>query len=140
MNPIKTLQLEGDLYGGQFTKALCPEYLDPSVGNWQICISDLCCLFKNLSPIDDIQQISTNLVSGYDFNTTGNTVKTNPVLEKFLLVPSKTKVLINFSPKNWFFVNNPNDLLKLYVKSWKPSKLKSEQCRVQITVLMSRIN
>ena len=140
MNPVKTLQLEGDLFQGQFTKALCPEYLDSTVGNWQICVADVSLKFKNNYPVDDVYHISTNFVTGYDFNSNGATIKIRPTIQKFYIDNSKSQVLRVFQTKNWFVVNAPNDLLKLYVKSWQPSKLKKDQCLIQFTVFLSRLN
>ena len=140
MNPIKTFQVKGDLYEGQFSVAFCSEYLLGTIGNWQICFSDISYQFNNPSSVTDIFHISTNLVTAHYFDANGRSIKTNPILQKFQLVPYQKPTLITFNPHTWFAVNAPNDLLKVFVKSWTNSKLKKDLCAVQITVLMARIN
>ena len=149
-NPIKS-ELISDILtfeNRSFSKELCFQNLNLMNGVWNICLSDIKCIWlgnpNDLSQVNEFIIVSTSFVNGFRFKTSGGQESYFPIIQSFLVQLSKndSKKFITFEPHRWFTINSPSN--KIYLNfSFYPERKFNERTfpkmQMEATLLFYRM-
>ena len=149
-NPTKSELISGILsfQNLSFSKEICFQNLNLLSGVWNLCISDIKCIWigdkKDLSAVNEFINVSSSFVTGFQYKTSGGLESYFPTIQSFLVKISKneSKQFITFNPHRWFTLNSPSN--KIYLNfSFFPERRFNERnfpkMQMEISVLFYRM-
>jgi hypothetical protein len=132
--PIKSVVLKGNLRDSSSTLNYVLS-TDDKNRLFEVCVNDVSYQNKSNANISSFSQIKCNLVKDLRQYEQSTQIYL-PTIANILLKATPTEKKINFYDKTWFFVNAPNDVIKVSFVNPTTEAALNINCEVFVTVLL----
>lgn len=139
--PIKSLTVFGNLNPNGILEVKIP-FEELRNGQWQLCIADFS--YEALEKLNHICCITSNFITDVKYNLTSTALETYfPSLTIVSLKGVATTKSVTHLEKNWFWINNMSDTLKLFFEEVTSNKNQNQkrlkvQCFVTVLIMLQR--
>jgi hypothetical protein len=138
-NNVKSLTIYIDDLSEENVFQLPISHINLKTGLWQMCVNEIGYQNMSTTPISEFSQLQCNLIKDTRILNFSKQVYL-PSIASLLIksVPEEKKIV--YLQKNWFIINNIDDILRINFVEPKSEMQIRLKCKIFVTFLLRRIN